>query len=132
MTPQHEEALRALRLADRDIAVFERIKDVPEVHLSMVCFHAQQAVEKSLKAVLFEKHVDFRRTHDLAELAALLHRAGISPPCADAELLKLNPYGVTFRYDDQDIELLTRDEAARIVRAIRDWAATLVGTPAAS
>lgn len=47
MTPQHEEALRALRLADRDIAVFERIKDVPEIHLSMVCFHAQQAVEKS-------------------------------------------------------------------------------------
>jgi len=75
MTPQHEEALRALRLADRDIAVFERIKDVPEIHLSMMCFHAQQAVEKSLKAVLYEKHVDFRRTHDLAELAALLqHR----------------------------------------------------------
>ena len=35
MTPQHEEALRALRLADRDIAVFERIKDVPEIHLSI-------------------------------------------------------------------------------------------------
>ena len=36
MTPQHEEALRALRLADRDIAVFERIKDVPEIHLSIL------------------------------------------------------------------------------------------------
>lgn len=30
MTLQYEEALRALRLADRDIAVLERIKDVPE------------------------------------------------------------------------------------------------------
>lgn len=69
MTPQHEEALRALRLADRDIVVFERIKDIPEIHASMAGFHAQQAVEKSLKAVLYEKHVDFRRTHDLAKLA---------------------------------------------------------------
>ena len=41
MTPQHEEALRALRLADRDIVVFERIKDIPDIHLSMVYFHAQ-------------------------------------------------------------------------------------------
>ena len=79
-------------------------------------------MEKSLKAVLYEKHVDSRRTHDLAELAALLRRAGYSAPCADAELPKLNPYGVTFRYDDQDIELLTRDEATCIVRAIRAWA----------
>jgi HEPN domain-containing protein len=130
MTPQHEEALRALRLADRDIAVFERIKDAPDIHVSMAYFHAQQAVEKSLKAVLYEKHVDFRRTHDLAELAALLHRAGHPPPCADVELLKLNPYGVAFRYDDQDIELLTRVEVARIVRAIRGWAAALVDVAA--
>ena len=132
MTPQHEEALRALRLADRDIAVFGRIKDVPEIHLSMVCFHAQQAVEKCLKAVLYEKHVDFRRTHDLAELAALLQRAGWPVPYADAELLKLNPYGVTFRYDDQDIELLTCDDAARIVRAVRAWASEHVNAASAS
>jgi len=95
MTPQHEEALRALRLADRDIAVFERIKDVPEIHLSMVCFHAQQAVEKSLKAVLYEKHLDFRRTHDLAELAAPLHRAGCPAPYADAELIPTASRSVT-------------------------------------
>ena len=122
MTPQHEEALRALRLADRDIAVLDRIKGIPEIHLSMVCFHAQQAVEKCLKAVLYEEHIDFRRTHDLAELAALLKRGGFPVPCSDAELLKLNPYGVTFRYDDKDIELLSRDEAVWIVRMIREWA----------
>ena len=38
MTPQHEEALRALRLADRHIAVLERIKDVPENSPSRWCF----------------------------------------------------------------------------------------------
>ena len=97
-----------------------------------MCFHAQQAVEKCLKAVLYEKHVDFRRTHDLTELAALLQRAGCPAPYADAELLKLNPYGVTFRYDDQDIELLTRDDAARIVRAVRTWADEHVTPPSSA
>jgi hypothetical protein len=63
MTPHHEEALRFLRLADRDIDVLRHIGDQQDVHISMVCFHAQQAVEKSLKAVLFERQIDFSRTH---------------------------------------------------------------------
>jgi HEPN domain-containing protein len=47
MKPHVEEALRSLRLADRDIKAFEVLADEPDVHLSMACFHAQQAVEKS-------------------------------------------------------------------------------------
>jgi len=61
MTPQREEALRALRLADRDVAAFEVLSRHPEVPPAMACFHAQQAVEKSLKAVLFSRLVEFRR-----------------------------------------------------------------------
>ena len=39
-----------------------------------MCFHAQQALEKALKAVLTIKHIDFRRTHDLEEWQQVLSR----------------------------------------------------------
>jgi HEPN domain-containing protein len=48
----------------------------------MVCFHAQQAVEKSLKAVLFERQMGFGKTHDLEWLAGLLAAEGVELPCA--------------------------------------------------
>ena len=64
-----EEALRALRLADRDIEAFEILKEEPEAPLAIVLFHAQQAVEKSLKAALVSRQIEFGRTHNLTELA---------------------------------------------------------------
>jgi HEPN domain-containing protein len=127
MTPHHEEALRFLRLADRDIDVLRHIKDLQDVHISMVCFHAQQAVEKSLKAVLFKRQIDFSRTHDLERLAEMLAAEGVILPCTLEELHRLNPYAVTFRYDDKEIKLLTRDQAASIVDRVRRWAAEQVG-----
>ena len=53
MKPHIEEAQRALRLADRDIYAFNVLKKEPDTYLAVVYFHAQQAVEKLLKAVLF-------------------------------------------------------------------------------
>jgi hypothetical protein len=47
MKPYIEEALLSLRLADRDIKALEVLSDSPDVHLSVACFHAQQAVENS-------------------------------------------------------------------------------------
>jgi HEPN domain-containing protein len=37
-----------------------------------ICFHAQQCVEKYLKAFLVYKGIDFPRTHDVERLVALL------------------------------------------------------------
>ena len=37
-------------------------------------FHTQQAVEKLLKALLTELGVSYRRTHDVAELVAMVER----------------------------------------------------------
>ena len=122
MKPHIEEAWRSLQLADRDIKVFEILSDEPEAHLSIVCFHAQQAVEKSLKAVLFSRQIEFRRTHDLTELAQLLREHEIESPVADDSLSRLNPFAVTFRYDDMDIELITREDAASWVADVRRWA----------
>ena len=50
-----------------DLAAIERLKT--EQGLSnIVAFHAQQAIEKSLKAIFEEKGIDFVKTHNLQSL----------------------------------------------------------------
>ncbi len=52
--------------ANEDIAVIKSLaNDGAEFYTSSICFHAQQASEKFLKAFLAYHDVDFPRTHDL-------------------------------------------------------------------
>ena len=44
----------------------------PSVYLEDLCFHAQQAAEKAIKALLIQRGVDFPYVHDLARLLDLL------------------------------------------------------------
>jgi HEPN domain-containing protein len=126
MTPALEEARRYLRLADADIAAFRVLAANPDIRLAIVCFHAQQAAEKCLKAMLFTHSVEFRRTHDLHELASLVTETGAALPCTMDALDRLNPYAVIFRYDDTEIETLTRDQAASLIETIRTWAGNIL------
>jgi HEPN domain-containing protein len=126
MTPFIGEAKRLLRIAGRDYQTFTILRNHPEAELAPTCFHAQQAIEKALKAVLTIKHIDFRRTHDLEELANLLADIGITSPFAPREFRRLNPFAVEFRYDDESIALITRDEADRLTQRTLVWAAEIV------
>ena len=126
MKPHVEEALLSLRLADRDIKAFEVLSDDADVHLSVVSFHAQQAVEKCLKAALFAHEIEFGRTHDLVKLAHLLRGRGIVVSVSDSQLRRLSPFAVTFRYDEADIESVAQEEAAKQVSSIRSWAEMVV------
>ena len=52
--------------AKEDISVLESLASIDlEYYTSTICFHAQQAVEKYLKAFLIYHDIDFPRTHDL-------------------------------------------------------------------
>lgn len=117
-----DQALRFLRLANRDLRAFKVLKEAPEVDLSTVCFHAQQVVEKSLKALLVFHGKDPARTHDLNSLAYSLIEDGLELPMSVEEISKLNPYAVIFRYDDMEIEIISRDEAQEIMNKIYLWA----------
>ncbi len=64
-------------------------------------FHAQQAVEKYIKAYLVKNQIEFRKTHDLGELIALIEKL-------DANLFSelkfsvwLTDHAVGFRYPDE-------------------------------
>jgi HEPN domain-containing protein len=50
------------------------------VFLEDLCFEAQQAAEKALKAVCVFYKIEFPKTHSLITLTALLEQAGIQLP----------------------------------------------------
>lgn len=83
-----------LKLADRDIKALDLLVHAQTIDDETVGFHAQQAVEKCLKAVLSFSSISFRKTHDLQELMdLLLDNKKPLPPNAE-QLDALNPYAV--------------------------------------
>ncbi len=132
MTLFIEEAQRLLRLAERDYETFTILRSHPNAKLEPTCFHAQQSVEKALKAVLTAHEIHFRYTHDLEALFQLLTNAETSPPCTIEQLRRLTPFAVEFRYDDVAIPLITRDEANTIAASTLNWARQWLADSAAS
>ena len=122
MTPQREEAERFMRLARRDEAAFLALLASATVDFAVACFHAQQAVEKALKAVMFLHGVEFRRTHDLEELSGTLADAGVSIPLEEDELRRLTPYAVEFRYDDEPMPLVSPEQSIAYTSRVLAWA----------
>jgi HEPN domain-containing protein len=70
----------------------------PGVYWEDLCFQAQQAAEKSLKALLLHRGVRFPYVHDLAELIELLEQQGESIPLGIREVARLTNYAVEARY----------------------------------
>lgn len=63
-----------------------------------VCFHAQQCIEKYLKAWLQEANIAFRRTHDLEELLDLILPSMAVWAIWKTDFLVLTTHAVEFRY----------------------------------
>jgi HEPN domain-containing protein len=117
---------RYLEMADRDIAAFNKMKGDSDFHPTTTCFHAQQGIEKCLKAVLVLHGVAFRKTHDLDELVDLLIAEKISHPFEATTLSVLNPYAVLMRYEDVEYAGVTLADADKIVLLVRKWAGEVV------
>ncbi len=63
-----------------------------------VCFHAQQCVEKLMKAAIVSLGAVPPKTHDLAELERCLQAAGLDWNWPNVELRALTLAAVYFRY----------------------------------
>ncbi|WP_369018037.1 HEPN domain-containing protein [Thermatribacter velox] len=55
----------------------------------MVCYHAQQAVEKFLKAILVEEKSKVPWTHNILDLLFVLRKEKHQPPLTDEEAIFL-------------------------------------------
>jgi HEPN domain-containing protein len=120
MDRSREQARLLLRKAAEEANFLARHARDAGIPAWLVGFHAQQAVEKALKAVLASRGGEFPRTHGLALLIDLVRELGIALPPDAAELPRLTPFGTTFRYEDES------DRGAMIVLD-RAWAVACVG-----
>jgi HEPN domain-containing protein len=95
--PERTELL--LAKAKDDETLLEEIISNEKIRDEIIGFHAQQAAEKLLKALLMAKNIPYRRTHDLRELIDLTRDNGIEFPESLMEIRTLSPFAVEFRYD---------------------------------
>ncbi len=115
-----------LGLARDDEFAARALLPVEGVTDAILGFHAQQAVEKSLKAVLALRGVEFPYTHDLDGLLELCEKNGLEVPEALSNVDRLSPYGVQLRYGSISPGDLDRDEALRWAASAVEWAGGII------
>ena len=71
---------------------------IPDVYLEDLCFDAQQVAEKSLKAVLIHRGLEFPYSHDLSRLLTLLDNTGKKVPKDVRQVARLTRFAVDTRY----------------------------------
>jgi HEPN domain-containing protein len=98
MKGPRDHALGLLAKASHDLIAARATLATGEA-LDMVCFHAQQAAEKSLKALLALKDVVYPWRHDIGELLKLVREHFPGVDLAQEDLLGLSPFAVEARYD---------------------------------
>lgn len=114
------------KAAGDEIVLSKLIRDA-ETPDEVLGFHAQQAVEKLLKAVLATRRVDHPRTHDIDRLLEIVAEAGIELPQNAETLDALTPWAAAFRYEDASAERLDRSKALDAVTQVRTWAESQLG-----
>ncbi len=110
-----------LQHAHSNLRIAERGTRLKGVLLEDLCFNAQQAAEKALKAVCVQRQVDFPKTHSLVRLMDILEADGLSLSEEIKAADILTQYAVQARYPGENEEI-TPDEyretlqlAARVV-----------------
>jgi HEPN domain-containing protein len=88
-----------------------------------VCFHAQQCVEKYLKACLQEAGIEFEKTHKLVYLLNLLQTKNPMLAIVSDSLVQLDAYAVAFRYPgataDKAVAKIARENCLLVRKACR-------------
>lgn len=85
-----------LRRADSNLVQASRHE--PAVCLEDLCFQAQQAAEKALKALVLARGRRLPYTHDLATLLRLIEQASETVPQNINRVVRLTDYAVETRY----------------------------------
>lgn len=85
-----------------------------------VCFHAQQCVEKYLKALLVWRRTSVPKTHSIADLLSLVPRDG-RPELSPEEQERLTDYATVTRYPGayEPIFLTEAQETVALARRVR-------------
>ncbi|MFN0071112.1 MAG: HEPN domain-containing protein [Chloroflexota bacterium] len=78
-----------LAVAEEDLSIVRLAQSHREISVSIACFHAQQAAEKAIKAVLVLKSLRFPLVHDIDALCRFAIDNGVEIPDSVADSHKL-------------------------------------------
>ncbi len=116
---------RILQRAKSHHRAASAVSGEPDIADFVIGFHAHQAVEHSLVAVLAGAGRPLPRTHELDRIVRLLAERGLVTPRAVASSGWLNPWAVRARYEDIGTAL-DRPRAIETATLALDWATRLI------
>jgi HEPN domain-containing protein len=114
--------------AESDLNLARLGKDRDDVLPEQVCFHAQQAAEKGLKAVLLHRKIEFPFIHDIEALLEIMTQSGLVMPPDVTDAGALTPYAVEARYPGYEEEITPSQvaEAIRLAERVVSWALDVI------
>lgn len=118
-----ENAKQLLALAEEEVAALDLMTGSEKVSTWIFGFHAQQAVEKALKAWLSIAELEYPLTHSLNVLFGLLE-SKVGPEITEyRDLEMLTPFAVQFRYEayEEDEAEINRPEIIHKVGALIEY-----------
>ena len=97
---------------------------VPQAYLEDLCFDAQQAAEKAIKAVMIARGIVFPYSHDLARLLTILESHTERIPDAIRRAVQLTRFATHTRYPSVEEPVSEQEyaEAIAIAEAVVRWA----------
>lgn len=116
-----------LRRAKSNLAKAKQPKP-KEAYWEDLCFDAEQAAEKAVKAVLTHRGVEFPKIHDIGELLSLLEQSGEKIPQYLWRADDLTQYAVETRYPGP-AEPVTQKEyrqSVKIAEQVVKWAEKII------
>src|SRR5690606_3287868 len=106
-----------LTKADVDLSAANALLSARDLQ-EAAAFHAQQAAEKALKALLIWRQTEFPKTHDISRLLELCAATEPEVAASLAHAADLTPYGVEYRYPG-DYPPVSRKAADRSIAIAR-------------
>jgi HEPN domain-containing protein len=122
-----EHARMLLSIAEKDLRALNAMRDPQTFADEIFGFHAQQAIEKALKAWLAFLHTEYPLTHDLAMLLALLEQQGCDVERFQ-DLVFYSPFAVVFRYGRSGVPVpaLDRPTVCSQVQRFYDYVKAII------
>lgn len=121
-SPEHELARTLAAKAREDLEALRALHEHGGIADAILGFHAQQAVEKALKALLVDQGWELRRTHDLEFLLEQAAKTGIALPESLDSAGWLTLWAAELRYDEFADEPLDRHRALAVASDAVDLA----------
>lgn len=118
------EASRTLaRKARGDAIAAREFAGNSEITDEIIGFHAQQAIEKWLKAMIARRGEAFEHTHDLRRLVRVAALDLEDAPFDVDAVIALTQYSAPLRYEDLlDADPLNRESTITLVDEVGQWA----------